>query len=227
MNTSLFNNAFQHRAICPKRMAMSIVLTVLILCVTILGARRVQAEATDANEPTQFTTTITVNTTSDPSPTTSTISCTLDGNGVKPADDGLCSLRRAIIEASKHNVAERPILIQFNLPAGEANTTVPGTWTIDAGAGLPPIETLSAVAEPDSQVTIDGTTQPGGRDSDIGPAVFVKMGGPLSFNRNQNTIRGMGFYGGGSLQLGRASSRERSGQHRVENVWMGLSTGLR
>ncbi|MEM7134138.1 MAG: hypothetical protein AAF702_48050 [Chloroflexota bacterium] len=167
-----------------------------------------------------FQTTITVNTTSDPDATTASRSCTLNGNGVRPAEDGLCSLRRAIIEASKRNLADRPILIAFDLPADEENS-VAGTWTINIEAGLPGIETLSSVVEPESMVTIDGATQPGGRTD--GPAVFINTSGPLSLNRNGNTIRNLGFYGGGTIQLSRASSRDRQGNQLVENVWMGLS----
>jgi hypothetical protein len=84
-----------------------------------------------------FTTTITVDTTTDPKPGEND-TCTFAGPlGIGPDVDGLCSFRRALVEASLRPTGDRPLLFQFNLPPGVDNTTVADTWTITLNSGNP------------------------------------------------------------------------------------------
>ena len=173
----------------------------------------------------QFNTTIIVDTTTDPTPDRRN-SCNFNGSlGLSPAQDGLCSLRRAFIEASDRPPEDRPILIAFNLPAAEQNQVV-GTWTIvidpSVSNRLPPIETISNVTQPDSLVTIDGATQPNGRSSG-GPAVFIDTPHAIEFERTGNTLKNVGIYGGATVRLKRVPSGTRDVANTVDNIWMGLS----
>ncbi|MBV7334441.1 hypothetical protein KFU94_40630 [Chloroflexi bacterium TSY] len=88
--------------------------------------------------------TIPVNTISDPDAGSSSFSCSFNVNGVRRPDDGLCSLHRTIVKASRRKLADCPILIAFDLPADDENS-VAGTWTIDVEIGLPAIETLFGI----------------------------------------------------------------------------------
>lgn len=170
-----------------------------------------------------FTTTITVDTTTDPQPDANN-TCTFNGPlGYAPAVDTLCSLRRALNEASLRPVGDRPILIQFNLPANEENIDVAGTWTITMGNGDPLGLIDIAGGLDDGMVTIDGATQPDGRNASEGPSVFINTAFTIDFDLTQNTLQNIGIYGGGSLQLDRISNQNTVGSHVVDNIWMGLA----
>lgn len=192
----------------------------LILCFLFWLNMNNLSAAPDSPQTTEdFTTVITVNTINDPTPASATTTCVYTASGLTPGD--VCSLRRAIIDASKRPATDRPILIAFDLPADDANTDVPGTWTIqiDATNALPAVTTISRFDDPNSQVTIDGATQPNGRTD--GPAVFVNSRSSLVLERGGNTVKEIGFFGGGTLQLQEVSGI--GGSNHVEAIWMGLS----
>lgn len=153
--------------------------------------------------------TLTVNTSEDVNNSLST-TCT-------SATDGKCTLRRAILEASKAAPGVRPISINFNLPTSDPNyqREAPGTWTIvvDKGA-LPPLKTQS-ITNKLGQVTIDGATQPGGRTT--GPKIFWDLNDTsFEVESTENVIRNLGFVDIGSIAL-------KEDGNLVEDNWMGLT----
>ena len=186
-------------------------------------------QASTAGTILRFNTTITVDTVSDPTPTDRSSGCD------DFAGPNECSLRRAFNQARGLSAAERPVQIVFDLPAGDENAAVPGTWTINlasnqpiyAPAGDKVITTDSAIDTPDAELVIDGATQPGGRSSG-GPPVFINMDTPFSSDRKQIEIRNLGFYGGVGIQV-RPLAQSGQGVNRndtqvtIENIWWGLS----
>jgi CSLREA domain-containing protein len=181
------------------RIALSFVLSSIIV-LTALTALPV-AVPIAASQP-SFVTTITVTTTAD-----------LDIDSSKtcagfPAEP--CSLRRAIVQARNPTAAPRPVLINFNLPANQANAgDAAGTWTLMLSEGA----NLRDLAG--GQVTIDGSTQPGGRSS--GPKVFIHgstQADRLVINGNENRLIGLGFQYYDVLFNG--------SNNLVQDVWSGL-----
>ncbi len=171
-----------------------------------------------------FTTILTVDTVSDPDPTSSSQMCS--GHGL-----GECSLRRALGEANSLADNERPVLIRFDLPMEDENDDVPGTWTINISSndqifslnGQATI-TTPGIGSPDADLTMDGSTQPGGRQD--GPPVFVNVDTPFQTNRKNIQILNMGFYGGVGFQIsGLPSGAQPRDDTRVvfDNIWWGLS----
>src|SRR5690606_18165112 len=78
------------------------------------------------------------------------------------------------------------------------------------------------ITDDGGQVTIDGTSQPTGRNN--GPRIMINTnsdniatgGRSLEIRTSGNTIQGVGFHGGGQIILYEADNL-------VQNVWMGLS----
>jgi hypothetical protein len=105
-----------------------------------------------------------------------------------------CSLRRAIVEA---RTAPKPVTIQFNL-----STRDPGydstlkVWVLEIKKSTSDIFTFRRL---NGQITIDGTTQPNGRDD--GPTIFLRSPDPGRdgllvgdvAGDDEHTIRGLGF----------------------------------
>ena len=136
-----------------------------------------------------------------------------------------CTLRRAIVQARGLSVGERPVLIDFDIPA----TPEEG---YDAGLGIWKIHPLKTT-DPSvfrrlygGQVTIDGATQPGGRTD--GPKIFII--GPDNGNKDGlivgenntgshdgNVIRGLAF------QNFKTHLIINSNDNIVEQNWFGLS----
>jgi hypothetical protein len=133
-----------------------------------------------------------------------------------PAPDNKCTLRRAINEAAARPQSDRPIVIQFNLPANDPgkDLEVSGTWTLQVDAALPPLKT-DTVLNINGQVLIDGGTQPGGR-SDGPPIIIDTNDHSLEVESTGNIIRNLAFKGGGVIFL-------KEDGNTVENIWMGLS----
>ena len=105
----------------------------LVLAANGLPAQRAHAEFDDIQAlAAPAATTIVINATDDPGPTSLTATCGYTGGIYFAASDGKCTLRRAILEASARPQAQRPISITFNIPATDTNHAleVPGTWTI-------------------------------------------------------------------------------------------------
>lgn len=157
---------------------------------------------------------ITVNTTTDPSPDIRYRTCSYNSGALYIASTP-CSLRRALIEASGRPTTDRPILIQFNIPTSDPGyDSVTGAWTLTIDGALLPLRRDNTL-EKIGQVTIDGSTQPGGRTD--GPRIIVDTNGwSLEIQSEQNTIRNISWKGGGIITL--------SGDNNVvENIWMGLT----
>jgi hypothetical protein len=153
-----------------------------------------------------FATTITVNTVADNTNFSMSETCLSASAG------GVCTLRRAIVQARNLPAGQRPVRIAFNIPADEANTgAAAGTWTLVLGEGVG--ANLRDLAG--GQVTIDGSTQPGGRSS--GPKIFIRgstQADRLVINGNENAIVGIGFQYYRVLFNG--------SNNRVEDSWSGL-----
>ncbi|WP_129671989.1 hypothetical protein [Candidatus Chloroploca sp. Khr17] len=148
-----------------------------------------------------FATTITVDSTTDPDLSMSATCVTASP----------CTLRRAIVQA-RASTTPRPVLINFNLPANEANTgDAAGTWTIVLSEGVG--ANLRDLAG--GQVTIDGSTQPGGRA--VGPRVFLRgstQADRFVINGNENRLIGLGFQYYSVIFNG--------SDNGVSDVWSGL-----
>lgn len=136
--------------------------------------------------PDDFVTVITVNTGQD-------FSTSMSESCATYPDD--CSLRRAIVQARALAPAARPALIQFNLPedAAEGWDATLDLWHLTI---LAPTDTYVFRDLTGGQITIDGTTQPGGRTT--GPKIILV--GPSTLKRGINIssgegylIRGLGF----------------------------------
>ncbi|MBN1876434.1 MAG: PKD domain-containing protein [Anaerolineae bacterium] len=161
-----------------------------------------------AEPPTAYTTMITVTDAEDPD-TSSSYTCYRNLGTWQPEGDGLCTLRRAIIEASHLDTAAYPVLISFNIPMTSTmyNATL-GVWKIVLEGDLPYVK--------HGQVTLDATTQPGGRSD--GPKIIVR-GGSLKLGEilgeDENIARGF------LVQQG--SIRATTNFNIIENNWVGLS----
>jgi hypothetical protein len=136
-----------------------------------------------------------------------------------------CTLRRAIVQARLLAPAERPVLIQFDIPAtpAEGYDSLLGIWKLHILSTTDP----SVFRYLDGgQVVIDGTTQPGGTIS--GPKIFVV--GPSTGNKDGlilgtnaagshdgNEIRGLAF------QNFKTHLIVNSNDNLIEENWFGLS----
>ena len=191
-----------------------------LLCFLIVlslgGLPSVTPTAIAQAEPAAFVTTITVDTSADLDPTSITKTCTYTQGAVFfPGGDG-CTFRRALLEASARPDGDRPILIQFNLPNGDANHNleVNGTWTLPIAGALPHLDRKNSLST-DGQVTIDGSTQPNGRTD--GPKIIIATDdNSLEIESEDNVISGLAFKGGGVIFL-------KEDNNTVEDIWMGLS----
>ncbi len=165
------------------------------------------AYAAPPTPPASYVTVITVTHTGDP--TTSPTTC-----AAAPADQ--CTLRRAIVQANALSAAQRPVLIAFDIPTSDAGYYAAGFWKISLGAtDLPAVR--------GGQVTIDGSTQSGGRAdgpkiilfrSGSGTAYKVLALGTLT-TEDAHIVRGLGFQ---NVEL-----RMTGGGNIIEDNWLGLS----
>jgi len=141
----------------------------------------------------------------------------------EPAPNGICTLRRAVLEAGVRPDSDRPIRILFNIPTSDPNyDPTLETWEVQIDSSF--IWEIDRRFLPDDggQVTIDGSSQPIGRND--GPRIMVntnsdnnEIGGrSLEVRTSNNTIRDLGFKGGGQIIL-------YEGGNLVENIWMGLT----
>lgn len=161
-------------------------------------------------------TVITVDTSTDLDSGSITKTCTFTAGIYVAAADGKCTLRRAILEAAARPQADRPITIAFSLAANDPNKDleVVGTWTLPVDDALPPLKTPTII-DKNGQVTIDGSTQPGGRTN--GPKIIIDTNdNSLQVESRNNIIRHLAFKGGGAIFL-------KEDGNLVEEIWMGLS----
>jgi len=159
--------------------------------------------------PVTYVTAITVTHTADPD-TSQTNTCYRDlGTGYDPPGDGICSLRRAIVEASHLDVVSRPVRITFDIPTGDSGySSTLQVWEITLSGSLPYVK--------GGQVVIDGDTQPGGRTD--GPRIVVH-GSDIKLGEiageDDNVLRGLALQEGGIYLIG--------DRNIVEGCWVGLS----
>ena len=177
----------------------------LAFCV-LLGALLPGAQSVAATPDGSFATTITVNTVEDNLNFSQSETCS------SAAAAGVCTLRRAIVQARGLPAAQRPVLIAFNLPATQQNTgDAAGTWTVVIGEGVgSDLRNLSG-----GDITVDGSTQPGGRAN--GPKVFIRgstVADRFTLDDDQNVLQGLGFQYIRVLFTG--------SDNLVENTWSGL-----
>jgi len=135
-----------------------------------------------------------------------------------------CTLRRAIVQVRALGAAQRPVLIQFNIPATPAegyNSTL-GIWKLNIQSTTDPsvFRTLEY-----GQIIIDGTTQPGGTTT--GPKIFIVgpttgakdgliVGANNSGSHDGNEIRGLAF------QNFKTHLIVNSNNNLIEDNWFGL-----
>lgn len=139
------------------------------------------------------------------------------------AADGVCTLRRAIVEAGARPDADRPIEIVFDIPKEDPNylealeaweVQIDESWELQ-------LDRVNIFAD-GGQVTIDGDTQPTGRTD--GPRIMVNTnrdnlatgGRSLEIYTSDNTITNLGFHGGGEIIL-------YEGSNAIDSIWMGLA----
>ena len=168
---------------------------------------------------------ITINTTADLADSTNydNHTCNFTSGAIFfPAGDGKCTLRRAIVEAGARPDADRPITIQFNIPLTDTNyNNTLQVWEVQIDESYAWELDRRFITDDGGQVTIDGNTQPGGRSD--GPKIMVNtnrdnlaiFGQSLEIRTSNNTLRNLGFIGGGQIIL-------YEGSNLVENIWMGL-----
>ena len=183
-----------------------------------------------ARAPLNYTTVITINTTEDTSGETQTRTCYFTQSPFFAASDGKCNLRRALVEASHRPMADRPILIKFNLPLTDTHYHADTqTWAIvmdadyssSSGGEAIVVGDIDNPANPDSYITIDGDTQPGGRTTGDPKIVISSTHSFDLVGVNHNTIRNLAFQGGGGIFLNDVSGV--GGSNLVEEVWVGLN----
>jgi hypothetical protein len=178
------------QCLAPLVISMALVLSPLVAAA---------AQATPA-QPAAIT--ITVDTSTDLTPTSLSQTCT-------NAADGKCTLRRALRQVAATPLVDRPIAIRFNLASDDPNKDleVAGTWTLPIDAALPDLI--------GGQVTIDGATQPGGR-TDGPPIILNTKDNSLTVNSEDNILRNLSIKGGGVIFL-------KGDRNTVEKIWMGLT----
>ena len=207
---------FRHYLKLTKRTRTFLLIGIVTLA-TIFPLPPVAVEiATAQSEPNApFATTITVDTSADLD-TSDNKTCTFTSGAIFTPGVGGCTLRRAIVEASARPQADRPIAIVFNLANSDpnANQDATGTWTLELDGPL--VLKLPTILESDGSVTIDGSTQPGGRNAAAGPKIIIDTNdNSLEVESENNIIRNLAFYGGGVIFL-------KEDGNTVDHIWMGL-----
>ena len=140
----------------------------------------------------------------------------------EPAPNGICTLRRAVLEAGVRPDADRPITIAFDIPTSDPNyDPALELWEVQIDSSFIWEIDRRFISDDGGQVTIAGSSQPTGRDD--GPRIMINtnsennplFGRSLEVRTSNNVIRDLGFKGGGQIIL-------YEGGNIVENVWMGL-----
>jgi hypothetical protein len=136
-----------------------------------------------------------------------------------------CTLRRAIVQARLLSPAERPVLIQFNIPTDDVGYNASlGLWELEVKSTSDPAVFRTVEG---GQVTIDGTTQPDGRGDGpkiilVGPSTGNKNGLIIGVNatgaHDNNNVRGLGF------QNFKDHLTVNSSLNTIENNWFGLTS---
>ena len=140
----------------------------------------------------------------------------------QPAPNGICTLRRAVLEAGVRPDSDRPISILFDIPTSDSNYD-PGldAWEVQIDSSFVWEIDRRFISDVGGQVSIDGSSQPIGRDD--GPRIIINtnsensplFGRSLEVRTSNNVIRNLGFKGGGQIIL-------YEGNNLIENIWMGF-----
>jgi len=141
--------------------------------------------------------------------------CTYSQGGLFfPPGDGLCTFRRAIVEASARPQSDRPIQIVFDgiLPlSGDQNyDPATGVVTFPITAALPPLKT-DTILNIDGSVTLQGPPL----TADSRPSIMIDTNWSLEIESENNTIRNIGFHGGGGFLVKEAGNT-------LEHIMLGL-----
>jgi hypothetical protein len=141
-----------------------------------------------------------------------------DGYSKTCLNSSPCTLRRAINQAYSLTSDKRPVLIRFNIPTSDPgyinSPEVPGAWKIQLTGS-----TSSALRDLNGQVTINGSTQPGGRTQ--GPKIIID--GQNSKNTGfvlrytDNVVRGV------AMQNFKTHISVSGDKNTVMSNWFGLS----
>lgn len=140
-----------------------------------------------------------------------------------PAPNGICTLRRAVLEAGVRPDSDRPINILFDIPTTDPNYDATlGLWEVQIDSSFIWEIDRRFITDDGGQVTIDGASQPIGRNN--GPRIMINtnsenspiFGRSLEIRTSNNVIQGLGFSGGGQIILYEANNI-------VQDVWMGLT----
>jgi len=135
-----------------------------------------------------------------------------------------CTLRRAIVQARLLAPAQRPALIDFNIPqsSSEGYDSSLGIWKLLIQSTLDPAVFRYLDG---GLITIDGTTQPGGTAS--GPKIFIVgpstnkdgllIGSNAAGGHDGNEIRGLAFQNFKNHMI------VNSNDNLIEDNWFGLS----
>jgi hypothetical protein len=209
----------QEKTMKQRKLWHALLMIGAVLGIGLLGHLLLASDRANAQPP--FTTVITIDTTADLEADRSNYTCGFQiGSGAlaRPAPDGKCTLRRALIEASARPQSDRPIAIQFNIPLTDSgySPVVAGTWVISVTEALPPLKT-DTILNRNGQVTIDGSTQPGGR-SDGPPIIIDTSDYSLILESSRNVIRHLAFNRGGAILVQSVAPTTT-----IEHIWMGLS----
>lgn len=194
-----------------RRHARLVVLAVV--CLLLFGVTQAYGVGSDlSNGP---VTTITVDSGTDPDNSKSTTCLSA----------APCTLRRAIVQARALMPEERPVLIAFNIPATavEGYDSALQVWELVV-QGMSDPAVFRALEG--GQITIDGTTQPGGRATGpkiilIGPSTGNKDGLLVGVNssgsHDDNVVRGLAF------QNFKTHVIVNSNDNLIEDNWFGLT----
>ncbi len=147
-----------------------------------------------------------------------------DSLGKTCISEPTCTLRRAIVQAVDDET-ERPVLIKFDIPKTDQgyNSTL-GVWELEI---YKTTRTEVYRRLKYGQITIDGTTQPGGRSGGpkiilIGPGTGNKtgliVGNSATGADDENVIRGLGF------QNLKTHMYVNSNDNLIEDNWFGLTS---
>ncbi|MBN2147503.1 MAG: right-handed parallel beta-helix repeat-containing protein [Anaerolineales bacterium] len=167
-----------------------------------------------------FTTVITVTSGTDPDNSKSK-TCYTDPPGTAGPATLPCTLRRAMVEANAYADSAAPILIRFEIPTSDPSYDAAlGIWKIPILATMDP----TSLPRLKGEITIDATTQLGGRSSGpkiilVGPSTGNKDGfvvGDIAGNDNI-VIRGLGF------QNWRTALFVNTTGNQILDNWFGLN----
>jgi hypothetical protein len=154
-----------------------------------------------------------------------TVTSTLDDGGMSERCDSHspCTLRRALNEARWYSDPGKVFHITFDLGTGD-----PGydgdheVWIIEVDSSATSEKYAFRSFGTHGQVIVDGTTQPIGRDPNVGPRVILRgdnAKGAFNLTGGRNVVRGLAFQGFGDEMVNIPATNE----NLIEGNWFGLT----